>query len=368
MRIVRLELHAFRNYRQWHCDPDPSLSIIIGPNAVGKTNLIEAIRLISSGTTFRSARWDEMVMWGNEEARLAMHATGERSPVDVALTIRRDGTRGWRVDGRARRRPADACRFVPTVVFTPDDLLFVKGSAEQRRSMIDALGDQLSKTYASLRKDYARVVRQRNILLKDGVSDTMLEPWDRQLITFGARLHLHRRRLVARVAQAMSPAYERLSDGEPLRVAITDRCGIGIDAPEAGLTVMAIEQALEAELTLRRADERVRGVSLAGPHRDDLVFLIDERDARAFASQGQQRTVTLAWKLAEVAVVTDVLQATPVLLLDDVMSELDEHRRSALTDLVKKDIQTFITTTNTGYFDRSLLAQARVIHIEGDRR
>lgn len=365
MRISRLRLRDVRNYTHWEMQPDSALTVFVGPNAVGKTNIIEAIQLIATGSSFRNPRWEEIVRWGAPSASVSMTAEGDGSHAEVELQVDAEGSHTWRVGGSVKKRVTDACRFVPVVAFTPDDLALVKGPAEQRRSALDSLGEQLSATYGALRRDYARVVRQRNALLREGAPQADLEPWDEQLIRLGSRLHVHRRRLARQVLDEASEIYAHLAGGESMGVRMCDRCGLGGDDLSIEISGEVADTALRVEIDRRRHDERARGVSLVGPHRDDIAFLVGGRNARAFASQGQQRTIALAWKWAEVVVVTRILNKTPVLLLDDVMSELDESRRGALTDLVQRDVQTFITTTTTGYFDPALLRAARVVSLGG---
>lgn len=366
MHITRLELRDFRNCKHRVLEPSQSLTVLVGPNAAGKTNLIEAISLVATGTSFRKPKADDVVRWGADAASVSMDAEGDGSRVEVQVTTTAEGSRSWRVNGVHKRRATDATRFVPVVWFTPDDLLLVKGPADQRRSGLDGLGEQLSATYGALRRDYTRVVRHKNVLLRDGAPPDDVAPWDEQVAVLGARLHVHRRRLARRIADAASPVYAHLADGEALALTMADRCGIGCDDVSMEIEQADAEAVLRAELERRRSDERARKVALVGPHRDDIVFTIDGREARTSASQGQQRTIALAWKLGEVAVVRDVLRTPPVLLLDDVMSELDESRRAALTDLVQRDVQTFITTTNTGYFDPDLLRAALIVKVGGD--
>ena len=363
MRITSLELRDYRNYEHWALEPERALTVLVGPNASGKTNVVEAIQTVATGASFRSPQSGEVVRWGSMESRIAMSARGGRTHADVELTIAAGGPRVWKVNGIQKRRVADATRIVPVVVFTPDDLSLVKGPSEQRRGALDALGEQLSVTYGALRRDYARVVRQRNTLLKDDGDTASVSAWDEQLVKLGARLHVHRRRLARRVMEAAAPVYSHLAGDESLSFHFCDRCGT--QATDLGIHIdeETAEGALRTELARRREDELNRRVTLVGPHRDDITFLIEGRDARLFASQGQQRTIALAWKWAEISVIQDVVRRTPVLLLDDVMSELDETRRHALTDLVQRDVQTFITTTNTGYFDGALLRAARVVEI-----
>jgi DNA replication and repair protein RecF len=365
VRISRFELRDFRSYDLWSIQPDSPLTVFAGPNAIGKTNIIEAIQLIATGSSFRNPRWEDVVRWGAESAAVTMTATNETSSARVDLSVDLFGARNWKVDGVTKHRVSQATRFVPIVAFTPDDLTLVKGPAERRRASIDGLGEQLSATYTSLRRDYLRVVRQRNALLKDEGVDAVLAPWDQQLIALGAHLYAHRRRLAKRVLEAAQPIYTHLAAGEVVDLRMCDRCGVNLSTLDDDIETSEIEIALTRELSRRRSEERARKVSLVGPHRDDLTFLIDGRDARAFASQGQQRTIALAWKWAEVVVVASILHKKPVLLLDDVMSELDKVRRGALTDLVQRDIQTFATTTNTQYFDPALLREARVVELGG---
>lgn len=368
MHITSLELRDYRNYARWTLEPERALTVLVGPNASGKTNVIEAIQTVATGTSFRSPQWGEVVRWGTTEARVAMSAKGGRTHADTELTVEASGARIWRVNGCRKRRAADATRLIPVVAFTPDDLLLVKGPADQRRGSLDQLGEQLSVTYGVLRRDYARVVRQRNALLKDGGDPSAVSVWDEQLVRLGARLHVHRRRLARRVLQCAAPVYTHLAGGETLDIRFCDRCGIQNSDLAADVACEHAEDALRAELAKRRDDELSRRVTLAGPHRDDITFLVGGKDARLFASQGQQRTIALAWKWAEVEVIQDVVRRRPILLLDDVMSELDEARRHALTDLVQRDVQTFITTTNTGYFDGALLRAACVVDIrEGSK-
>ena len=363
MFISRIDLRDFRNIGSWHLEPHRALTVLVGPNAAGKTNTIEAIQVICTGESFRRPKWTDLVRWGTPSTHVSMGAEGEVPPIDVSLTVDSNGQRFWKVGGIQKRRTSDAVRFVPTVAFTPDDLTMVKGPAEHRRASLDALGDQLSAVYGALRRDYTRVVRQRNRLLRNGALRVALEPWDIQLVALGARLYTHRRRLLKKVATEMRPAYADLSGGETLDVELADRCGIGELGIDQDIDQQAVSATLGDYLLSRSREECERGVTLVGPHRDDVLFTINGKDARVFASQGQQRTIALAWKLAEVGVVTSVLSRTPVLILDDVMSELDSMRRAALTDLIQRDIQTFVTTTNTGYFDPELLSSALVVPI-----
>jgi DNA replication and repair protein RecF len=360
VRITRLDLTDFRNYERMTVEPSPGLTIIVGPNAVGKTNIIEAVQLVTAARSFRRSDPSELVRWGAGRARVALRAEDGPRLLEVQLDVDNDGHRSYLVNGQAKRRHSDVAGLLPSVVFTPDDLGMVKGPSERRRASIDDLGEQLSATYGSLRRDYGRAVRQRNTLLKEGVGGEAAAVWDEQVAVLGARFVVHRTGLLERLMEQASLRYAEMSAGETLSYTYEDRCGLGTCGSR---DVDDVAAAIREQMERRRPEERRRLVTLAGPHRDDIVIELDGRDARSFASQGQQRTIALAWKLAEVAVVEDVLRRKPVLLLDDVMSELDADRRSALSEVVSNEVQTIVTTTNTGYFSDRMLARCVVVPV-----
>ncbi|HEY3317683.1 MAG TPA: DNA replication/repair protein RecF [Coriobacteriia bacterium] len=363
MPIRHLELCDFRNYGRFEAWPGEELTVFVGPNAAGKTNMLEAIQLLTAGRSFKRPRWEELVRWGERAARATMEADAENGPLVVTLDVTSDGRRTYRVNGQVKRRVADVAGRLPSVAFTPDDLELAKGPSERRRSAIDDLGEQLSPAYAAVRRDYLKVVRHRNVLLRDAAPPEALGPWDEQLVTLGTKLLKHRTGLHARLEEHVARVYAELARGERLTAEYHDKLGFGPRAWEAGVAPAAISEAFRARLSARADEERARQVTLVGPHRDDIVFSIYGNEARTYASQGQLRTIALAWKLAEVRVVEEIAHREPVLLLDDVMSELDEERRAALTGVVRRDVQTFVTTTNLGYFDPGLLAGATIVEL-----
>lgn len=360
MRITKVCLTDFRNYEAFTLEPSEGLTVLVGPNAAGKTNIIEAVQLVTAARSFRRPEYSDLIRWGAHRGRVSMRAEEGTRLLEVELRVEEDEGRTYLVNGQTRRRHSEVAGLLPSVVFTPDDLAMVKGPAERRRAAIDDLGEQLSPTYGSLRRDYGKVVRQRNALLRDGVSGDALGAWDEQLVSLGSRLVVHRLGLLQRTMAHAERRYADMTGGERLSYEYAERCGLG---PRAAVEQAEAEQALRAELESRRRDERTRSVTLVGPHRDDIVLKVGGRDARSFGSQGQQRTIALAWKLAEVEMVEEVLRRKPVLLLDDVMSELDAERRAALSDVVASEIQTIVSTTTTGYFTAETLEQAVIVDI-----
>jgi DNA replication and repair protein RecF len=259
------------------------------------------------------------------------------------------------VNGTKKRKLSEVAGILPSVVFTPDDLRMVKDSAERRRSAIDTVGDQLSPAYFVLRGEYERIVRQRNAHLRAGVCDQeVMNVLTEGLVERGETFSGHRKRLFSRIAPAAGRSYAVLAPGEILDVVYESSwVKRGVGEEDAG--------AFQEALRLSSSEEKSRGSTLVGPHRDDIRFLVDGRDARSYASQGQQRTIALAWKLAEVSVIAEVSGSPPLLLLDDVMSELDEPRRRALASFVGQAAQTFVTTTNIGYFEDEMVSRATVV-------
>jgi DNA replication and repair protein RecF len=327
--------------------------------------VVEAVQLLTTGVSFRNPLWADLVKWGAGAARATMIAEGDGRKLEVGLDITEAGRRTFRVNGTVRRKKAEVTGILPSVLFTPDDLRMVKESPDKRRDALDALGRQLSAAYAAILTEYDRALRQRNALLKYEAPDPeAMRAWTERLVELGSSLSRHRLRLFERLAPFVSGLYGTLSGGETLSVSYhSSVAGEVAEIPEANdefrnLFVRRLEE--------KAAEEAARRSTAVGPHRDDVVFKVGGRDARTFASQGQQRSVVLAWKLAEVHVVEDVTGGEPVLLLDDVMSELDEDRRRALAAFVGERVQTIVTTTNTGYFEPAFIEHATVIRVGGD--
>jgi DNA replication and repair protein RecF len=245
-----------------------------------------------------------------------------------------------------------------SVLFNPDDLAFVKRGASQRRDELDAFGRQANRPFAKVLSAYQRAVEQRNRLLKEPDPDlALLDAWDASVALGGATLLQARLRLFDRLIPKVSEVYARICDGEELRCAYT--CTLGDEVQ--GMDRDALAAHYLDRLFAGRADDLRRQQTLVGPHRDDFAFTLNGRDARTFGSQGQQRSVVLAWKMAEVEICREVTQNEPILLLDDVMSELDESRRGALTRLIERGAQSVVTTANLDYFPKGLLAGAEVV-------
>ena len=364
-----LQVTDYRNFSHATLELSSGVTILVGRNAAGKTNLIEALQLLTSGRSFRRPTPAELVRTGHSSARMELVVEGDGRHIDLACEVVA-GKRQFVRNGK-RCRASGVRGVLPSVLFCPDDLDMVKRSARLRREALDTFGIQLNEQYAQLVSSYERIVEQRNTLLRTyGGDPGVLAAWDEALVQTGVSLMMHRTALLARVRAHLIEAYRGIAEHEELDVryvpSISDE-----EVPVGMEGAVPFDRATVTDLFWQRLgaardDELRRGMTLVGPHRDEIRFTIDGRDARTFASQGQQRSLVLAWKVAEVQVTRDILGAPPLLLLDDVMSELDAARRHAFLAFIQEEIQTVITTTNLGYFSDDVLRRARVVTVGTD--
>ncbi len=389
LRIEQLTFRNFRNYGELHLADLGDITVLVGENAIGKTNIVEGVQLLTALTSFRHATAEQLIRHDCESARLGIEVTDGNRELSLDLTL--DGkVRKYRLNGKAKR-PADLKGLVPSVMFTPDDLELVKGSMTGRRTALDTLGSQVNKNYYVVRRDYEKVIRHKNRLLKEEADPALVEAMNEMVVTVGSQLACYRAALFARLQPHMAEKYRQISGGRealmaryepswerlapPTRAAATSHSAAGPDQaaspaasypgalPLATFTRDEAREALARALHERAGEERRRGRSLVGPHGDGITFLLDGQDASLYGSQGQQRSIVLAYKLAEAAVIEELLEQKPVLLLDDVMSELDGRRREALVEAMERGSQTFITTANLAYFDKTMLNRSNVVEL-----
>ena len=354
--VESLELRDWRNFEQRDISFAPGMTVLHGPNAVGKTNTVEALQLLTAGASFRRPRPVQLVREGAESSRASVRMVGDGRVVDVSCLVE-GSRRKFRRNGKPCQA-SDIPENLMSVLFNPDDLAFVKRGASQRRDELDSFGRQANRGFAKVLATYQRSIEQRNRLLKDVQVDyALLDAWDASVALGGATLLQARLRLFGRLAPKVSEIHARICDGETLTCSY--HCTLGDDA--SSLTRDELMERFLTRLTEGRPDDLRRQQTLAGPHRDDFSFAISGRDARIYGSQGQQRSIVLAWKMAEVELAAEILGERPLLLLDDVMSELDERRRAAVVRFVQSGIQTVVTTTNLGYFPQSLLDASKVV-------
>jgi DNA replication and repair protein RecF len=363
VQVRTLWLTDFRSYTSARLDLSPGLTVLVGANGEGKTNLLEALGWLATLSSFRGAPAEALVRRGAPYAVVRAEAEREGRELLVEAQIQPNGRSRVQVNRQPLRRARDLLGSLRVSVFTPDDLALVKdGPAERRRLLDDALVS-LHPRNDAVRVEVDRVLRQRNALLKqsggrldEGAAFT-LDVWDAKLAASGATLAAARRDLLDRMRPALAATYDALAR-RPAAVRATYEAAW---APGAGADEAGLAAALAGALAAARSDDVRRGVSTAGPHRDEVALSIGDAPARTQASQGEQRTLALALRLAAHHVVTGETGTPPVLLLDDVFSELDPERSAALVAHLPAG-QTLLTTA--GALPPSA-APDRMLHLAG---
>lgn len=352
MKIRSLKLKNYRNYDLLKLDFDGAANIFYGDNAQGKTNILEAVYISGTTKSHRGAKDRELIRFGQDESHI--EAVVEKNGIDYQLDmhLKKNSPKGIAINKMPIRKASELFGIVNFVFFSPEDLNIIKNGPSERRRFIDMELSQLDRVYLSNLTNYNRIVNQRNHLLKSmgmgGELKDTLEVWDMQLIQYGDRIIERRKEFLDKVNEIISSIHKKLTGGrEEIQV---------IYEPSNGN--LTLEQALQKN---RERDIRIKSTS-AGPHRDDICFMVGGLDIRRYGSQGQQRTAALSLKLSEIELVKQAAKDTPVLLLDDVLSELDKHRQNYLLDSIN-DIQTLITCTGVEDFVNHRFSINKVFHV-----
>ena len=410
MRVCNLKLSGFRNYRELEFIPSGGINILYGENAQGKSNVLEAISLLATTRSLRASRESELIQSGSEMAHVTAEVDREREgDAELQVSVFQGEKKAVRVNGMKRERVVDLLGQFNAVFFGSIDLPIVTGEPSDRRHYLNVEISQISPRYVYDLGHFKRVLAHRNRLLKElrerprKPEESGLDVWDEQLITFGARLLDKRRFYLDRLSPLAQEIHRDLSDG---RETLEVRYLPSVNLPER-VSVLAVKESSREEKYLTEAEnathsaeseasptekqtqasrpplteldaiteafsrqlrsiapeEMRRGTTLLGPQRDDMMFLINGVDARLYGSQGQQRTVALSLKLAEFRLIEDYVGEPPVMLLDDVMSDLDDIRRKHLLSWVRRRCQTFITCTNLRSFPKEILDEAATFKV-----
>lgn len=366
MYLKNLHLRNFRNYQEQKIEFTAPKTILVGDNAQGKSNLLESVELLATLRSHRMGKDRDFIKDGEDISQI--NATLERSAgiSDLTLTLRRHGRRTVAINSEIVRRQMDFLGVLNAVEFSSLDLELVRGSPEVRRNWLDTLLIQLEPVYAHILHQYNQVLRQRNAFLKrsqqSGVKsqNSELAIWDAQLVNAGTKVIRRRDRAIQRLTPIAAKWHASISGStEILEINYAPNVPIKKDDNED------IAQSFFGKIQQRSVIELHRGTTLVGPHRDEVELIINQTPARQYGSQGQQRTLVLALKLAELQLIEEVVNEAPLLLLDDVLAELDLSRQNQLLDAIQDRFQTLITTTHLGAFDSQWLKSSQVLFVKG---
>ena len=364
MQITELTLRSYRSYETLHLAFNPGVQIFLGANAQGKTNIIEALYYAAFGRSHRTSSDAELIRVGADGAHIGLSFRRHDVPGELSFTFARGARRRITYAGESLRQ-RDLVGILPMVLFSPEDLFLVKGAPALRRRYLDAELSQASPAYYGELLRYTRILKQRNAVLKD-IRERLaapddLPPWDAQLARSAAYIVTRRIAAVAQLGALSARVQAVLAAGEELALAY-EIAGAGAeDFAEDDMTE-SLHVWYNKMLCEGRARDIARAATGVGPHLDDLVLRVGGMSLRSYGSQGQQRTGALALKLAELFYLQENIGEAPILLLDDVMSELDADRRRALLDFIRHEhIQTFITATDAAYFPAERMGTYRYV-------
>lgn len=375
MYLRNLRLRSFRNYVDRQIEFKAQKTILVGNNAQGKSNLLEAVELLASLKSHRTSRDRELVL--DSATTGQVEATVERAygTSELKIVFRKQGRRTVAINQENLRRQLDFLGVLNAVQFSSLDLDLVRGAPDARRSWLDGLLIQLEPVYASILQQYNQVLKQRNALLKKirtvrqenestelGTLEPQLKLWDEQLAAAGSRVARRRARVIARLAPIAESWHQRISgETERLEVKYLPNVKWLEDDP------LVVQQAFLAKIKDRQMVEQYQGKTMVGTHRDEIELIINQTPARYYGSQGQQRTLVLALKLAELKLIEEVVGEPPLLLLDDVLAELDPHRQKQLLEVIGDRFQTIITTTHIDTFNHNWIKDSQVLAVEAGK-
>ena len=367
MFLKTLSLRHFRNYQEQIVEFTAPKTILVGNNAQGKSNLLEAVELLATLRSHRTSRDKDLVKDEQSLATVSGSLKREFGISELILTLRRNGRRTVNLNHENLRRQMDFLGVLNAVEFSSLDLYLVRGGPENRRRWLDTLLIQLEPVYAHIMSQYQKVLRQRNAFLKSNSENlseksvqSQLALWDTQLVITGTRVIRRRERAIQRLAPIAKLWHSNIS-------ASTEHLQINY-APNIPLSETRqgeVQQAFLDKIQQRAVAEMHQGTTLVGPHRDEVELTINDTPARQYGSQGQQRTLVLALKLAELQLIEEVVGEPPLLLLDDVLAELDPSRQNQLLDAIQDRFQTLITTTHLGSFDSQWLNSSQILTVSG---
>jgi DNA replication and repair protein RecF len=363
MHITELTLTNYRNYEKLHLTFDHKINVIIGENAQGKTNLMEAIYVLALTKSHRTSKDKELIKWDENYAKIegSIYKRNRQFPIEIVFSNKGKKAKLNRIE---QRRLSDYIGALNVVMFAPEDLYLVKGSPQERRRFIDMELGQIQPVYVYHLSQFQKVLKQRNALLREyqrnqNSDRTMLRILTAQLIEHAAPIIQRRHQFLNLLRTWAKPIHHGISHQlEELDIVYQGTIDITDE-----MEVSEIEEVYQKRFLDVETKEIERGTSLIGPHRDDLIFYVNGKEVQTYGSQGQQRTTALSLKLAEIELIHSEVGEYPILLLDDVLSELDDQRQSHLLNTIQGKVQTFVSTTSVNGIEHETLKKAELFHV-----
>ncbi|RFU67249.1 DNA replication/repair protein RecF [Peribacillus saganii] len=364
MYIETIKLKNYRNYQDLEVFFENKVNVILGENAQGKTNVMESIYVLALAKSHRTSNDKDLIRWDQEYAKIEGRVKKRNTSIPLELTISKKGKKA-KFNHIEQRKLSQYVGNMNVVMFAPEDLHLVKGSPQVRRRFIDMEIGQVSPVYLHDMSQYHKILQQRNHLLKllqtrKQSDTTMLDVLTEQMVGYAVKIVEKRFQFLSLLQEWAEPIHSGISRGlETLKIEYKP----SLDVSER-MDMSKMEDIFQEKFVKVRNREIERGVTLIGPHRDDLTFFVNGRDVQTFGSQGQQRTTALSLKLAEIELIHSEIGEYPILLLDDVLSELDDYRQSHLLNTIQGKVQTFVTTTSVEGIDHQTLKEASTFEVE----
>lgn len=364
MHIEELMLKNYRNYGHLEASFENKVNVILGENAQGKTNVMESIFVLAMAKSHRTSNDKELIRWDEDYAKIEGRITKTHGSVPLQLVVSKKGKRA-KYNHIEQKKLSQYVGNMNVVMFAPEDLNLVKGSPQVRRRFIDMEIGQVSPVYLHDISQYQKILQQRNhylkqLQIKKQTDLTMLDILTDQFIQMAAKIIFKRYEFIQLLEQWAFPIHEGISRGlETLKIQYKPSAEVSEDQDLSKMI-----EVYENKFHKVKTREIERGTTLFGPHRDDLEFIVNGRDVQTFGSQGQQRTTALSVKLAEIELINKEIGEYPILLLDDVLSELDDYRQSHLLNTIQGKVQTFVTTTSVDGIDHRTLKEAATYHVQ----
>ncbi len=364
MIIERLQLTNYRNYESLNLEFSPQINVLIGENAQGKTNILESIYVLAMAKSHRTSNDKELIRWETDYGKIKGEIKNRYGKIPLELLVTKKGKKG-KVNHIEQLKLSNYIGQINVVMFAPEDLNIVKGNPQVRRRFIDMEIGQISPVYLHELLNFQKLLKQRNQLLKNyqgkpKIDEVLFDIYTEQYIKSAVQIIRKRFEFVDLLQEWAEKIHSGISQGiEKLKIKYLTTKGI-----EKDWTANEMATYLAEKFTQVKEKEMERGLTLIGPHRDDLQFFVNDYDVQTYGSQGQQRTTALSLKLAEIELIKQETGEAPILLLDDVLSELDDFRQSHLLNTIQEEVQTFVTTTSVDGIHHETIQHAKLFHVK----